>query len=71
MPRITPQGKVYSTDELIQLAKIGSMGELSSACLQAFFYIKRLEEQVRSQIPPAGVVFDVSGKDISTEVNDK
>jgi hypothetical protein len=71
MPRLTPNGKVYTTDELINLAKIGQMGNLSDACLQAFYYIKHLEEQIQSQIPPGGVVFDLSGKDISTEAKDK
>ena len=68
---MTPQGKVYSTDELINLARIGSMGQLSEVCLQAFLYIKRLEEQVRSQIPPTGITFTVPNIDVSSEVEDK
>lgn len=48
MPRLTPQGKIYSTDELMNLARIGSMGELSGACLSAFAYIKNLESEVNN-----------------------
>lgn len=76
MPRITQQGKVYSTDELINLAKIGQMGNLSGACLSAFEYIKRLEAQIQmmndNQMPDTtGVVFDISSENVSTEETDK
>jgi hypothetical protein len=74
MPRLTPTGKIYTTDELINLAKIGQMGNMSEACLYAFFYIKELEARVkelenRSPIPPG--FGDVNTAPVSTEVKDK
>ena len=74
MPKLTPAGKVYTTDELIRLAQIGQMGALSQACLSAFLYIKQLEKKVqelenKSPIPPG--FGDISGDPVSTEIKDK
>ena len=73
MPRLTPAGKIYTTDELINLARIGQMGALSEACLASFFYIKQLESRIqelenRSPIPPG---FGDINDNVSTKVEDK
>lgn len=80
MPRLTPQGKIYSTDELMNLARIGSMGDLSGACMSAFAYIKNLEEEIKnlrvenSNLKlPVKSLYETLGNNVSTstKVSDK
>jgi hypothetical protein len=45
MARITDQGTVYTTQDLKQFARTGSMGQFSEAVFGALVYIEQLEKR--------------------------
>ena len=46
MAHMTPQGKVFTVDELINFAKIGSYGVYNNAVGMALQELKRLQAEV-------------------------
>lgn len=43
MAKMTPQGKVFSVDELINFGKINSYGVYNNAVLMALYDLKKLQ----------------------------
>ena len=43
MAKLTPKGKVFSVDELINFGKINSYGVYNNAVLMALYDLKRLQ----------------------------